>query len=337
MPMLKGRPVGITGVGVSLPERILTNAELEKIVDTSDEWIRRRVGIRERRIADPGTFTSDLAYEAGKNALAEAGVRAEDVDLIIVATATPDAYFPATACIVQERLGACNAAAFDLSAGCTGFVYAFAVGSQFVKSGLYNTVLVIGAETLSKVIDWEDRNTCVLFGDGAGAVVLQEVEEGYGILSIELGSDGSGGELLKLPARGSGLYTGKTFDEKFVPEKLPYLSMNGSEVFKFAVRIIGATAARAVKAAGFTADEVNCFIPHQANIRIIESAAKRLGVEMDRVFVNVQKYGNTSAASIPVALYEALHEGRVKKGDNIVIVGFGAGLTWGSAVIRWSR
>lgn len=335
--MLKGRPVGITGLGICLPERILTNAELEKMVDTSDEWIRRRVGIRERRIADPGTLTSDLAFESAKNALADAGVRPEDVDLIIVATATPDAYFPSTACIVQDRLGAKNAAAFDLSAGCTGFAYALTVGSQFVKTGLYNTVLVIGAETLSKVIDWEDRNTCVLFGDGAGAVVLSEVEEGYGILSVELGSDGSGGEQLTLMARGSGLYSGKDFKEKYIPEKLPYLTMNGREVFKFAVRVLGATAERAVKAAGLTADDINYFIPHQANIRIIESAAKRLGVEMSRVFVNVHKYGNTSAASIPVALYEAFHEGRIKKGDIIAIVGFGAGLTWGSGVIKWSR
>lgn len=327
MSMLNGRPVGITGLGICLPEKIMTNAELEKLVDTSDEWIQTRSGIKERRIAGPDVATSDLAVEAAKGAIADAGIKPEDIDLVLVATLTPDMYFPATACIVQARLGASRAAAFDLEAGCSGFVYAITVGSQFIKSGVYKTVLVIGAETLSKVIDWQDRNTCVLFGDGAGAAVLQEVEEGYGILSVELGSDGSGGELLKLSARGSG----KCLD------KIDYLQMVGREVFKFAVRIIGVSAARALEIAGLSADDIDCFIPHQANIRIIDAAAKRLGVEMDRVYVNVQKYGNTSAASIPVALYEAAHEGRIKKGDKIVIVGFGAGLTWGSCVIRWSR
>lgn len=325
--MLKGRPVGITGIGISLPDRIMKNVELEQMVDTNDEWIRSRTGIQERRIADPGTSTSDLAAEAARNAMADAGVEPQDIDLIIVATVTPDAYFPATACIVQDKIGAAKAAAFDLEAGCSGFVYALAVGSQFIKTGVYNTVLVIGAETLSKVIDWRDRNTCVLFGDGAGAAILREVEAGYGIISIELGSDGSGGELLNLPARGSGAGL----------DKIEYLQMVGREVYKFAVRIIGTSAARAVKGAGLTAEDVNCFIPHQANIRIIEAAAKRLGVDMDRVYVNVHKYGNTSAASIPVALYEAVQEGRIRKGDNIVIVGFGAGLTWGSSVIKWSR
>lgn len=327
MPMIKGRPVGITGLGVCLPERIMTNAEIEKMVDTNDEWIQSRSGIKERRIADPDVKTSDLAIEAAKGAIADAGIKPDDIDLILVATVTPDMYFPATACIVQDKLGACRAAAFDLSAGCSGFVYALSVGSQFVKTGVYKTVLVIGAETFSKILDWKDRNTCVLFGDGAGAVILQEVQEGYGILSIELGSDGSGGELLKLSARGSGIG----------PDKVDYLQMVGREVYKFAVRIIGASAERAVEGAGLNADDIDCFVPHQANIRIIDAAAKRLGVDMDRVYVNVHKYGNTSAASIPVALYEAVHEGRIKKGDNIVIVGFGAGLTWGSCVIRWNR
>ncbi len=338
MPMLKGRPVGITGLGIHLPERVLTNAELEKMVDTSDEWIKSRSGIQERRITDPGLSTSDLAVAAGTQALLDAGVRPEDVDLIIVATISPDMYFPATACIVQDKIGAVRAAAFDLEAGCSGFVYALAVGSQFIKSGLYNTVLVIGAEALSKIIDWEDRNTCVLFGDGAGAAVLQEVAAGYGILSIELGSDGAGAELLKMPARGSGCDgEAAAFNVKVIPEKLDYLEMVGREVYKFAVKIIGTSAIQAVVGAGLKAEDIDCFIPHQANIRIIEAAAKRLGVSMDRVYVNVQKYGNTSAASIPVALFEAVHQGRIKKGDNIVIVGFGAGLTWGSSVIRWSR
>lgn len=332
MPVGKMTPVGIVGTGICLPEKVLTNQEMEKMVETSDEWIRTRTGIRERRIISDNQSTSDLAYGAARMALDNCGLSPEDIDLILVATVTPDMFFPATACLVQAKLGAGRAAAFDLSAGCSGFLYAMAVGSSFIKAGMYKTVLVIGAEALSRCVNWQDRNTCVLFGDAAGAVVLRQVEDGYGILSVELEADGTGADLLRQKLGGA--REPITADNCHHPDK--YLTMNGREVFKFAVRIIGETALNALEKAGLDKEKVDCFIPHQANIRIIEAAAKRLELPMSRVFVNVQKYGNTSAASIPVALYEALEEGRIKKGDHIVLVGFGAGLTWGASVIRWT-
>lgn len=333
MPNCNNLSVGIVGTGVYLPETVLTNAELEKMVDTSDEWIRTRSGICERRIIAEGEATSDIACRAARMAVQDAGISLQEVDAIVVATVTPDMLFPSTACLVQNALGLNRGAAFDVGAGCSGFVYAMAVGSQFVKTGMYNTVLVIGAESLSRIINWQDRNTCVLFGDGAGAAVLRPVPDGFGILSLDLGADGSGADLLKVPAGGSRM--------PVTPENCMstdhYLNMSGREVFKFAVKIIGESALNALEKAGLDKKDVDCFIPHQANVRIIEAAAKRMNLPMDKVFVNVQKYGNTSAASIPVAIHEAAAEGRIKRGDIIVLVGFGTGLTWGASVIKWAK
>jgi len=327
------KSVGIIGIGTYLPDKVLTNKDLEKIVDTSDEWIFDRTGIRERRVVEADIATSDLAAAAAEKALLNAGITADEIDLIIVATCTPDMTFPSTACLVQHKIKATKAAAFDLSAACAGFVYGITVGSQCIKTGLYKKILVIGAEIFSKTLDWTDRNTCILFGDGAGAVVLGEVPAGYGILGTELGSDGSGSDSLKVPAGGTRIPA----THETVTQGLHFIDMNGSEVFKFAVKVMGEAAAKALDNAGLTNDDVDCLIPHQANIRIIQSAAKRLKLPMDKVFVNVHKYGNTSAASIPIALCEALQEGRVNHGDNIVFVGFGAGLTWGACVIKWYK
>ncbi|HWR38669.1 MAG TPA: beta-ketoacyl-ACP synthase III [Patescibacteria group bacterium] len=327
------KSVGIIGLGTYVPEKILTNKDLEKIVDTTDEWIVERTGIRERRIASDTEATSDLATRAAQNALADAGVSASEIDLIIVATATPDMFFPSTACLVQANLQAVNAAAFDLAAGCSGFVYGLTVGTQFIQSGLYKRVLVVGAETLSKILDWTDRNTCVLFGDGAGAAVLGEVQEGYGILGLHIGADGSGGDLLKMPAGGSRMPA----SAESVANRLHYVHMQGNEVFKFAIKIMGEAAGKALKHASLSPDAIDCLVPHQANIRIIQSAAKRLKVPMDKVIVNVEKYGNTSAASIPMALEDAMKAGKLRNGDVIMLVGFGAGLTWASCVMKWYR
>ncbi len=327
------KSVGIIGLGSYAPETIMTNKDIEKIVDTDDQWIVDRTGIRERRIADPGISTSDLSAKAAEKALLDAGLTADDIDLIIVATATPDMAFPSTACIVQDKIKASKAGAFDLSAGCSGFVYAMVTGAQFIQTGLYKHVLIIGAEIISRILDWKDRNTCVLFGDGAGAVVLGEVPAGYGLLSAQLGSDGSGAELLKLPAGGSRLPA--SLDT--VSDSLHYLQMNGNEVFKFAIKVMGEAAVKAIEDAGLKTADIDFLIPHQANIRIIQSAAKRLKLPMDKVMVNVDRYGNTSAATIPMAMDEALHDGKIKDGDNIVLVGFGAGLTWASAVIKWCK
>lgn len=322
---------GIAGIGIYVPDRILTNAELAKMVDTSDEWIRSRSGIRERRIASTEEATSDLAVVAAERALADAGVAPEKVDLVIVATNTPDMFFPATACLVQDRIGAKNAGAFDLAAGCTGFVYAMAVGSQFIAAGSCSTVLVIGSETLSRMINWEDRTTCVLFGDGAGAVVLKPASENSGILAFKLWSDGGGGPHLLLPAGGSR----RPATRETVDGRLHFIYMNGHEVFKFAVRAMGKVAEEVLAAAGLKKSDLNFFIPHQANIKIIEAVAKRMGLPMEKVLANVDRYGNTSTASIPLALEEALCCGRIKKGDHIVMVGFGAGLTWGGVAMKW--
>ncbi len=325
--------VGILGLGTYVPEKILTNKDLEKMVDTSDEWIVERTGIRERRMVDPSMATSDLATRAAEKALAEAKTSPDEIELIIVATATPDMFFPSTACLVQANLKANNAAAFDLAAGCSGFMYGINTGAQFIKTGLYKKVLVIGAETLTRIMDYTDRNTCVLFGDGAGAVVLGECQPGCGVIGFNMGADGAGGDLLKLPAGGSRLpATAET-----VANRQHFVHMNGNEVFKFAVKVMGESAFKALENAGLTAADVDILIPHQANIRIIQSAAKRLKLPMEKVIVNVDRYGNTSSASIPIALREAIDDGRVKDGDVIVAVGFGAGLTWASCVIKWCK
>jgi 3-oxoacyl-[acyl-carrier-protein] synthase-3 len=325
------RSVGILGIGSYVPDRILTNAELERMVDTSDEWIVTRTGISERRIAEDGTAASDLALPAARQALEMAGVSPQELGLIVVATVSPDMPFPATAGLVQDKLGADRAAAFDLSAGCSGFIYALAVGAQPVATGLYDRVLVIGAEALSKITDWTDRRTCVLLGDGAGAAVLAPMENGRGLLSSYLRCDGSGWSSLHIPAGG----TRRPATEATVRSHEHYIHMNGQEIFKFAVRVMEEAIQVALERAGISLDQVKLIIPHQANIRIIDAAAKRLNLPMDRFVCNVDRYGNTSAASIPIAFDEAYRQGRVQEGDYIVLVAFGAGLTWGATVLRW--
>ncbi|MEI6342418.1 MAG: beta-ketoacyl-ACP synthase III [Verrucomicrobiota bacterium] len=325
------RTVSITGVGSCVPERILSNADLERMVETTDEWITSRTGIRERRIAADDQATSDLATEAARRALADAGVRAEDVDLIIVATITPDMPFPSTACLVQHRLGATRAAAFDIEAACSGFVYALDIASHFVASHTYNTVLVIGAEKMSSVVDWTDRNTCVLFGDGAGAAVLQNRPSAHGLLTTCLGSDGGKASLLELPAGGSACpATAET-----VAARRHFLRMDGKETFKNAVNAMVTAATQALERCGIGIEGIRCIIPHQANQRILAAVAERLGAREDQVFSNVERYGNTSAASVGIALDEAVKSGRIQRGDLVLLVVFGAGLTWGAAVIEW--
>ena len=321
----------IVGWGKYVPSQVLTNDDLAKMVDTSDDWIRTRTGIVERRIAEPGETTSTMSIKAARAALQVADVAPERLDLIIVASATPDYLFPATACLVQDALGARRAGAFDLLAGCSGFVYGLGVGSQLIISGAYENVLVIGAETLSRIMDWTDRDTCVLFGDGAGALLLQASDAPGGVLSFTLGADGSGGDLLILPGGGSR----HPASAETVAQGLHYARMNGREVFRFATRIMGQAAKEAIMAAGLKIDDVDLFIPHQANIRIIQSAAKQLRLPMDKVFVNLDRYGNTSCASIPIAFCEAIEEERIKPGDHLVLVSFGAGLTWAAAVVQW--
>lgn len=324
-------PVGILGTGSAVPEQVLTNDDLAKRVDTSDEWIRTRTGIRERRIADRDTASSDLAVLAAEKAMQAAGITPEEIGVVICATVTPDHMFPATACLVQERIGAKQAAAFDLSAGCSSFLYALSTAVPMLQTGMYRYALVIGVETLSKIMDFEDRSTCVLFGDGAGAAVLGPVEEGKGFLSFEMGADGGGGQLLIQQAGGSRIPA----SQESVLARQHFISMAGSEVFKFAVRVIGSSSEAALKKAGYTKDDIDYLIPHQANVRIIDAATNRLGLDPEKVFVNLDRYGNMSSASIPVALDEAVRTGKIQEGDLLVLCGFGAGLTWGATVVRW--
>ena len=328
------RGATIAGVGKSVPERIVTNNDLSLLVDTSDEWIFSRTGIRERRIAADHEATSDFALPAALDALRVAGLAPSDLDLIIVATCTGDMQsFPATAAIVQERLGVSRIPAFDVAAVCSGFVYALDVAAQYIAAGRYDNVLVVGAETMSKVVDWTDRNTCVLFGDGAGAVVLRPCAPGEGILGSVLGADGAGACLLNVAGGGSRL----PITPAVLEQRQNYMMMKGREVYRFAVEIMGEAAMQALDSVGLTPADVDLFIPHQANVRIIDAAAKRLDLPTEKVFVNVDRYGNTSAASVPLALCEAWQAGRIRPGDVIVTVGFGAGLTWGANVIRWGN
>ena len=329
--MPKYKSVGIVGTGFYVPEKVLTNFDLGKMVDTTDEWIRTRTGIRERRIAADDQATSDLAVEAGRKALKDANVEPGEVDSIIVATLSPDMPFPPTACLVQHKLGIKNACAFDIEAACSGFIYALSVAESLIKVGNHKITLLIGSEVFSRIVDWNNRNTCVLMGDGAGAVVLREVENGKGILSTHLDADGSGADLLKQPAGGSRLPA----SYETVKQGLHYFKMEGNEVFKLAVKIMSESAITALKKAALSKKDMDWLIPHQANSRIIQSIAKRLSLPTEKVIVNLDKYGNTTAASIPIALDEAVKEGKIKEGHIVVLTAFGSGLTWGASVIRW--
>lgn len=321
----------IIGWGKFVPPRILTNDELAKTVDTSNDWIVERTGIRERRIAGPKDTAFSMGYAAARNALESADMLPVDVDLIICATATPEHIFPSTACLIQDALGATRAGAFDLSAGCAGFVYALNVGTQIIQGGGAKVVLIIGSETMSRVIDWKDRGTCILFGDGAGAVVLRAGEERNGVLSTLSRADGSGGDLLIIPAGGSKLPA----SPETVLRNLHVIQMNGREVFRFAARVVDKATREVVTQAGLTLDDIELFIPHQANLRIIQAAARALEVDEHRIFVNLDRYGNTSSASIPIALCEAVEAGRIRPGDHIVLIGFGAGLAWAATTVQW--
>lgn len=321
----------IVSTGSYVPEKILTNIDLEKIVDTSDEWITERTGIKERRIARDEQAASDLAYEASRKALKAAGLKAKDINLIIVATVTGDMPLPSTACILQGRLDAKKAAAFDINAACSGFIYGLTVANSFIKSGSFRRILVVGSEILSKFTDWEDRTTCVLFGDGAGAAILEATEEDRGIISARIHSDGSLWDLLHTPGGGSRNPTSR----ETLKKRMHYIKMRGNETFKVAVRTLESLVVETLKESNLKPSQLSLLIPHQANIRIIQATAKRLDLPMDRVMINLDKYGNTSAASIPIALDEAVRTGRIREGDYILLEAFGGGLTWASALIKW--
>ena len=322
--------IGILGVGMYVPPKVLTNHDLEKIVDTTAEWIRTRTGILERRVAAPGTATSDLAYRAASEALQQARLAPKDLELMIVATTTPDMLFPSVSCLIQQRLGATSAVCFDLSAACSGSVFAMITAQQYLMTGRYRNALVIGAEVLSGFIDWTDRSTCILFGDGAGACVMAPVTRG-GILATDMGSDGSAAGLLCMPGGGSK----HPPSHHSVDQRLHFLRMNGGEVFKVAVRRMAESTKRVIAEAQMPPERVDCFIPHQANTRIIEAVAKWADVPLEKVYMNLQRYGNTSAASNLMALYEASRDGVITRGDHVVMVAFGAGLTWGSLLLQW--
>jgi len=324
---------GIVGLGMCVPEKVLTNDELSQIVDTNDEWIVSRTGIRERRVTDTATASSDLALVAARQALDDAGIDPMDLDLVICATATGDYVWPATACIIQDKLGARRAGAFDLSAACSGFCYGMATAAGFIQTGAMKNILVVGVDTLTKQLDWTDRSTCILFGDGAGAAVMTACDAHEGLLTSVLGADGRGLESVWMPA--GGVRTPIT--QEAIDNRLNCIKMKGAEVYKFASRIIPDVIEQALAKAGLTAADIDLLVMHQANLRIINAAAERLGVAPEKVFVNVHRYGNTSAASVPIALTEAMREGRLKRGDIVATVGFGAGLTWGANIIRWNR
>jgi len=328
---INGKAVGILGLGSDVPGKVLTNYDLEKIVETSDEWIKKRTGISERRILDEKTPAYVLGVNAAKEAIRNAGLTPEDIDLIIVTTEAPDYLTPATSCIIQKYLGATKAAAFDLNAACTGAMYGMTVAKQFITTGYYKYILIVACEGLSRVVDWEDRNTAVLFGDGAGAAVLGPVENGYGIMATYLGSDGSLGHNITIPC----CYINEDEISKRKHENKRVLWMDGGEVFKFAVRVMVTATETLLEDSGISLNDVKLIIPHQANIRIIEGALKRLDYPIEKVFINLHKYGNISSASIPVALHEAYKGGLIDKGDYIILVGFGGGLTWGSMLIKW--
>jgi 3-oxoacyl-[acyl-carrier-protein] synthase-3 len=327
----QGRTCSVAGVGAYVPERILTNTELEKLVNTTDEWITTRTGIKERHIAAKDEFTSDLATKAALSAMARAGVKPEQIDLIVVATITPDMPFPSTACLVQRKIGAFRAAAFDLEAACSGFIYGLEVAQQFIMSRTYDTVLVIGAEKLSSIVDWKDRNTCVLFGDGAGAAVLQNRPGAHGLLTAVMGADGRKSDLLFMAGGGSRCPA----TAESVSSRMHYLKMEGKETFKNAVQAMVTAAQEALRRCEIDISRIKCIIPHQANRRIIDAVAERLGAKPEQLFINLHKFGNTSAASVAIALDEAVTSGHVREGDLVMLVVFGAGLTWGAAVIEW--
>ncbi len=327
----EGRTCSITAVGSYVPARVLTNAELEKMVETTDEWIVSRTGIKERRLAAADEFTSDLAAKAALLAMERANITAEQIDLIIIATITPDMPFPSTACLVQQKIGARRAVAFDIEAACSGFIFGLEIGQQFIMSRTYETVLVIGAEKLSTIVDWQDRNTCVLFGDGAGAAILQHRPQAHGLLTACMGSDGSKGNLLSMP--GGGSRCPATVES--VTSRQHFLRMDGKETFKSAVNAMYNAAQEVLRRCEIDISQIKCVIPHQANRRIIDAVGERLGVTPEQLFVNLEKYGNTSAASVAIALDEAATAGRIQRGDLVLLVVFGAGLTWGAAVIEW--
>lgn len=325
------RTVSIIGTGSYVPERVMSNAELEKLVETSDEWITTRTGIKERRIAAEGEFTSDMAAKAAQSALENAGITADEVDLILVATVTPDMFFPSTACFVQSKIGAKHAACFDVSAACSGFLYAIEIAQQFITSHTYDTILVIGAEKLSSIVDWTDRNTCVLFGDGAGAAVLRHRGGGHGVISTFMGSDGGLSDILYIPGGGSRF----PFTKENADQRLNCIKMNGKETYKHAVISMLDAAHKVLAEANLDSKDLACVIPHQANLRIIEAIAHRMELPLDRFMVNLDRYGNTSAAAVAIALDEANRTGRMKVGDYVLLVVFGGGLTWASSVIQW--
>ena len=325
--------IGIIGLASAVPDKVLTNSDLEKMVDTSNEWILKRTGLSERRILESDTPAYVLGVKAAKKALDDSGLRPEEIDLIIVTTSCPDYLSPSISCIIQKEIKAVNAAAFDLNAACSGFIYAITTAQQFIATGYYKNILVVACEGLSKIVDWEDRNTCVLFGDGAGAVVLGKVENEYGIINTEIGADGSIGHYITIPC----CHLSDEDMKNRLHENKMVLWMDGTEVFKFAVKIMASAVERVLDKSNMTMDDVELIIPHQANIRIMDGAAKKMGIPVEKVYSNVHKYGNTSSASIPLALDEAWKTGRISKGDSIVLVGFGGGLTWASALIKWSK